>query len=126
MIYLGGERLHSGVFWRNEFSEPRVEEDVFVDIYGGVVIQRTPKTGGRIIELEAKGSETGGRSYFTRRQIELFEQWEISGQTLLLVYGSKLINVTVPASSMSVTPVRDMEGHLETDIYYGVLKLLEA
>jgi hypothetical protein len=126
VIYIGTERLHSGVFWKNEFDQPRVAEDVFIDIYGGIVVQRTPISGGRIIELEAKGSESGGRSYFTRRQIELFEQLEISRQMVVFIYGNKVMNVTVPASSMAVTPVRDMHGHIETDIYYGILKLLEA
>ena len=126
MIYLGGERLHSGVFWINEFTEPRVAEDVFLDVNGSVTIQRTPIASGRKIVLEAKGSETGGRSYFTRRQVELFEQWEISGQTLAFVYGSRIMSVVVPSSSMGVTPVRDMEGHTSEDIYYGTLTLLEV
>ena len=126
MIYLGNERLHSGVFWTNEFSEARVAEDVFMDIDGRVVIQKTPISNGRRIILEAKGSESGGRSYFTRRQIKLFEQWEISGQVISFVYGLRVFNVVVPSSSLSVTPVRDMEGHIDDDIYYGTLTLLEV
>jgi len=126
VIYLGNERLHSGVFWTNEFSEARVAEDVFMDIDGRVVIQKTPISNGRRIILEAKGSESGGRSYFTRRQIKLFEQWEISGQVISFVYGLRVFNVVVPSSSLSVTPVRDMEGHIDDDIYYGTLTLLEV
>lgn len=126
MIYLGTEKLHSGVFWVNEFSEPRVAEDVFLDVNGSVSIQRTPIVSGRKIILEAKGSETEGRSYFTRRQVILFEQWEISGIAIPFIYGSRVFAVVVPSNGISVTPVRDMEGHSDSDIYYGSLTLLEV
>lgn len=126
MIFIGTEELHSGVFWINEFAEARVAEEIFIDLDGGAVVQRTFLSGGRKIILEAKGSDSGGRSYFTRSQVELFDQWERTGQIMSLIYNNNVYNVMFPANCMSVTPIRDMAGHVPGDIYYGTLTLLEV
>jgi len=125
-IYIASEQLHNGVFWVNEFSEPRVAEDAFIDVDGGEVVQRTTLSGGRKIVLEAKGSDSGGRAYFTRRQIELFEQYEISGAVVALVYNGISRQIRFPANCLSVTPLRDYVGHSSEDIYYGTLTVTEV
>ena len=61
MISVGGTELHRGVFWANEFSSPKVSEEVFTDVDGVVAIQRGPLTGGRLVILEAEGSDKGSR-----------------------------------------------------------------
>ena len=123
-IYIGAEQLHNGVFWVNEFSEPRIAEDAFIDVDGGEVVQRTFLSGGRKIILEAKGSDSGGRSYFTRRQIELFEQYEISGDVVNLIYNGNTYPIRFPSNCLSVTPLRDYVGHSPGDIYYDTLTVM--
>ena len=126
MIQLGTETLHSGVFWVNEFSEPRVSEDIFIDVEGGISIQNINLSAGRNIILEAKGSDTGGRSYFKRSLLKKIVEWEMSKETLTLIYGSTTLLVKVPKAPMAVTPLRDFVGATDDDIYYGTITLLEV
>lgn len=126
MIMIGAEQLHHGVFWVNEFSEPRIAQEQFIDLDGGAVFQSTFISGGRSIILEAKGSDSGGRSYFTRRQVELFEQYEISGEITTLLYNGVIRNIKFPKNCLDVTPLRDYAGHTSEDIYYGRLTVVEV
>lgn len=126
MISVGGIQLHRGVYWANEHSEPLVSEEVFPDYNGGLIIQRFPLSGGRQVILEAQGSDSGGTGFFTKAFIDQIELWEVSGEQLTIIYGSKTLNVVVPKSPLSVTPLRKMYGHVDDDIYYGSITFLEV
>lgn len=91
-----------------------------------VAIQRGPLTGGRIIILEAEGSNKGSRGMFTRAQLEQFQAWELTGETLAFIYGSITLSVVVPSSPLAVTSLRKMYGHQSDDIYYGTITLMEV
>lgn len=126
MISVGGMELHRGVFWTNEKSTPRVSEEVFPDIDGVIAIQRGPLTGGRLIVLEAEGSDKGSRGIFTRAQVDQIETWEITGEQLTFIYGSISKTVVVPANPLAVVPLRKMYGHQSDDLYYGTITLMEV
>lgn len=126
MISVGGMELHRGVFWSNEVGETQVAEEVFPDIDGVIVRQRGPLTGGQRIVLEAEGSDKGARGIFTRAQVDQFRVWELSGEQLTFIYGGITKTVVVPASPLSVVPLRKMYGHTSGDLYYGTVTLMEV
>ena len=126
MISLGGVTLHRGVFWANQHSTPKIAQDVFTDLDGGVCIQSLQLTGGAPIILEAEGSDSGGRGYFSKSFLDQVEGWELTSQSLTFIYGGITKTVMVPKNPLSVTPLRKMYGHTNNDIYYGTITLMEV
>lgn len=119
--------LDKGIFWVDEFSTPRAIEDVFYDVNdGSEVVQRLVNTCGKDVTLEAKGNETSGRSFWTRAQIRQIELWEISGELITFTYGDKILILRTLANPFNVTPLRDVGGHTDSDIYFGTVKFKEV
>ena len=126
MISLNGVTLSDDLIWENEFDSPVISQNTQRTILGNLIIQSLPINKGRTINLTAVTEGDVYFGYFTRLQIINFKSLEQLGLTVVFHYEGTDYDVRVQAGGVQVTPLIPRPNQDVTDLYSGVLTLIEV
>jgi hypothetical protein len=126
MISLNGVTLHNELLWEGEFDDPLISQNIQRTIKGSLIVQNlSVAEEGRIINLTARLSGSSVFGYFTKTQVKGFKLLEKTGATVVFIYESTQLNVIVKAGGVNMRPLIPRPNQQDTDLYTGVLTLIE-
>jgi hypothetical protein len=125
MISLNGVTLSEDLLWENEFDNPGISQNTKRTLLGNLVIQNMPLSAGRVINLTAVSEGNSYSGFFTREQVIEFKRLEELGASMIFHYEGTDYNVTIMAGGVQVSPIQPRPNQDTTDLYSGVLILIE-
>ena len=126
MISLNGVTLSEDLIWENEFDNPAISQNTQRSILGNLIIQQLPLSKGRILNLVAVASGDSYFGFFTRTQVIAFKALEQVGATIVFHYEGTDYDVKIQSGGVQVSPLQPRPNHAVTDLYSGILILIEV